>query len=209
MSSTFTRGNPLHAKVYDALCGYMERRGLLEWRRRLVGDLTGDILEIGAGTGRNFAHYPAEATVYGSEFDPVMLSAGIARARDARADVLPLLADGSRLPFADHVFDVVVIGLALCSIPDPVAAVGEIRRVLRADGRFRFLEHVRGDPGTKKARMQDRVNPFWRAFSGGCNCNRRSADLVANAGFDLDSLARFEFGLPHTAPHVLGEARLR
>ena len=208
MSSTFTRGNPLHARIYDAISGLQEKHGLLEWRRRLVGDLSGDVLEIGSGTGRNFAHYPVDATVYATEFDPVMFAAALPRAEGAGAGVVPLLADGMRLPFADGAFDVVVIGLALCSIPDPIAAVGEIRRVLKPGGRFRFLEHVRATPGSKRARMQDRVNPFWRAFSGGCNCNRRSADLVANSGLDLTMLVGFELGPPHVKPHVFGEARL-
>ena len=182
---------------------------MLEWRKRLVGDLSGHVLEIGSGTGRNFAHYPGDATVYASEFDPVMFVAALPRARSARASIVPVLADGMRLPFENGVFDTVVIGLALCSIPDPVAAVGEVRRVLKPGGRFRFLEHVRAAPGSKKARMQDRVNPFWRAFSGGCNCNRRSADLVANSGLDLGTLVQFEFGPPHVKPHVLGEATRR
>ena len=209
MKSTFTRGNPLHAKVYDAICAWEERRGLLERRLQLVGDLDGDVLEIGTGTGRNLPYYPAGAHVFASEFDPVMLRAAIPRANSARAVVFPLLADGMQLPFSEKRFDVVVIGLALCSIPNPVAAVSEVRRVLKPEGRFRFLEHVRDAPGTKRARMQDRINPLWRAFSGGCNCNRRSADLVANSGFEIDKLQQFAFGLPHIAPHVLGEASLR
>ena len=209
MSSTFTRGNPLHARLYDAICSWEEKQGLLDWRRNLVGGVTGDVLEIGAGTGRNFAYYPAAACVFASEFDPVMFRAAVPRARSAEAIVVPLLADGMRLPLADGSLDFVVIGLALCSIPNPIAAVSEVRRVLKPAGRFRFLEHVRDAPGTKRARMQDRVNPFWRFVSGGCNCNRRSTDLVANSGFEIASLERFELGLPHVAPHVLGEARLR
>ncbi len=209
MTSTFTRGYSFHAKLYDAICGWEERRGLLEWRHKLVGDVEGDVLEIGAGTGRNLPYYPAGARVFASEFDPVMFNAAAPRARAAQATILPLLADGMRLPFAQDSFDVVVIGLALCSIPNPVAAMAGVRRVLKPEGHFRFLEHVRDAPGSKRARMQDRVNPLWRAVSGGCNCNRRSADLVANSGFVIENLHEFAFGLPHIAPHVLGEARLR
>ena len=206
MSSTFTRGVSLHAKIYDALCGWEEKRGLLEWRKRLVGDLEGDVLEIGAGTGRNLRHYPATATVFASEYDPVMLRAAIPRAQRASAPSFLLLADAMKLPAPSGRFDAVVIGLALCSIPDPQAAVSEVRRVLKDDGRFRFLEPVRDSPGSRRARVQDAVNPVWRFVSGGCNCNRKSGELVASAGFDLRRLDEFELGLPHLKPHVLGEA---
>ena len=209
MTSAFTRGNPLVPKIYDALCGFEERRGLLEWRLRLVGDVSGEVLEIGAGTGRNLAHYPGNATVYATEFDPLMFGASLPRARVARATVVPLIADAQRLPFADESFDAVIVGLALCSIPDAARAVREVRRVLKPEGTFRFLEHVRDDVGTRRARLQDRVNPVWRFVIGGCNCNRRSADLVANSGFQISVLEKFLMGPSWIAPHVLGEAKLR
>jgi ubiquinone/menaquinone biosynthesis C-methylase UbiE len=209
VKSTFTRGNTLHAVAYDAVCGLLENRGLREWRRALVDGLEGNVLEIAAGTGLNLRHYPAEAQVFASELDPVMLARAIPRAERAAAEVDLLVADAAELPFAESSVDTVVIGLALCTIPEPVRALGEIRRVLRPRGRLRFVEHVRDEDGTLRARVQDAINPAWKFLSGGCNCNRRSVELVEASGFELEDLYRFNLGLVHTAPHVLGDAVLR
>ena len=206
MSSTFTRGNPLHARVYDFICGWEERHGLLEWRVQLVKGISGEVLEIGTGTGRNLRHYSKDARVYASEFDPVMLAAAAARAERSAADVDLLLGDAMRLPVKDASVDWVVIGLALCSIPRPERALREVKRVLRKRGQLRFVEHVRDDDGTRRARIQDAINPAWRFISGGCNCNRRTEDLVKEEGFDVTEIHRFKLGMAHVAPHVMGTA---
>lgn len=206
MTSTFTRGNPLHARVYDALCGWQEGRGLLEWRLQLVKGIAGDVLEIGTGTGRNLPHYGSGARVFASEFDPVMLSAARSRAVGSQAAVDLLLADAMRLPVRDASVDWVVIGLALCSIPDPERALREVRRVLRRGGHLRFVEHVRDDPDTRRARIQDLMNPVWRFLSGGCNCNRRTEDLIRSSGFEVTQVHQFRLGLSHIAPHIMGDA---
>jgi len=209
MPSTFTRGNPLHARIYDVVCGWCEARGLLEWRQRLVGDLTGPVVEIGAGTGLNLSHYPAGAEVLASDYDPVMLTRARPRAAEAAADVRLLVADAMRLPFADATVSTLVWGLLLCSVPDADAAVAEIRRVLAPGGRVRFVEHVRDDEGTPRAKVQDAVNPVWRALSGGCNCNRRTTERIERAGFTVRELHRFKIGRSHLAPHVMVEATVR
>lgn len=206
MSSTFTRGNPLHARVYDLLCGWEERRGLLEWRIQLVKGVSGDVLEIGTGTGRNLGHYSKNARVFASEFDPVMLAAAIPRARQSAATVDLFLGDAMRLPVKDASVDWVVIGLALCSIPRPELALREVKRVLRKRGQLRFVEHVRDDEGTRRARFQDAFNPAWRFISGGCNCNRRTEDLVKAEGFQVTEVHRFKLGMTHVAPHIMGTA---
>jgi ubiquinone/menaquinone biosynthesis C-methylase UbiE len=206
VSSTFTRGNPLHARLYDAICGWEERHGLYEWRLQLVEGISGDVLEIGTGTGRNLPHYAKGTRVFASEFDPVMLAAAISRATNAQAGVELLLADAMRLSVKDASVDWVVIGLALCSIPHPDRALGEVKRVLKKRGRLRFVEHVRDDPGTRRARVQDAINPAWRFISGGCNCNRRTEDLVKAEGFRVTEIHRFKLGMAHVAPHIMGEA---
>jgi ubiquinone/menaquinone biosynthesis C-methylase UbiE len=209
MASSFTRGLALHARIYDVVCGWEERHGLLEWRKTLVGDLTGDVVEIGAGTGLNLPHYPAGARVVASDYDPVMLSRAVPRARSAPADVTLLVADAMVLPFAEGSADMVVIGFMLCSVPDPDRALAEVRRVLKPGGRLRFAEHVRARDGTVLARVQDVINPVWRVVSGGCNANRRTLDRARAAGFEVDRLHEFELGLPHIKPHVFVEASLR
>ena len=206
MGNTFTRGLTLHARLYDVVCGWEEARGLLEWRRKLVGDITGEVLEIGTGTGRNLPYYPAGARVLASEFDPVMLARAPQRAVGAAADVTFMLADAMKLPLRAASVDTVVIGLALCSIPDPRTALEEAKRVLRPGGTLRFVEHVRDDDGTFRARVQDALNPAWRFVSGGCNCNRRTEELVGRSGFRLVDVDRFKVGFPLLAPHVHGRA---
>jgi ubiquinone/menaquinone biosynthesis C-methylase UbiE len=208
MGSTYTRGFALHARIYDAICGWEERHGLLERRRALVRGLSGDVLEIAAGTGRNFPHYTPEVRLYASEFDPVMLSRAVPRAAESPAQVSLLVADAMRLPVPDASVDAVVIGLALCSIPRPELALYEVRRVLKAEGVLRFVEHVRDEEGTRRAKVQDAINPAWRFVSGGCNCNRRTEELVRDSGFRIVEIDRFKLGMAHVAPHVLAEARL-
>ena len=210
MTSTFTGGSAFRARLYDRICALEEKRGLLGWRRQLVGGLTGDVVELGAGTGLNFSHYPADARVLASDRDPVMLARAIERGRDAAADVTLFVADAQgRIPLKDDSTDLVVTGLVMCSIPKPAVALEEVARLLRPGGTFRFMEHVRAPDGSFRGRFQDAVNPVWRRISGGCNCNRRTVETVEGAGFEVKSLQPFKLGPSHVAPHVLVEAVLR
>ncbi len=207
MSPTFSRGSALRASAYDRVCGWVERRGLLELRRGLVAGLEGDVVELGAGTGLTLPFYPPAARVVATEYDPIMLDRAVERARSAHASVSLAVADAMRLPLADDSVDTVVICLMLCSVPDPRATLCEIRRVLRAGGRLRCVEHVRAPDGTRLARVQDRVNPLWRRFSGGCNANRRTAETIEEVGFGIERVERRNLHAFHVSPHVLVEAR--
>jgi ubiquinone/menaquinone biosynthesis C-methylase UbiE len=207
MASTFTRGRSSRARIYDVVCGWQERGGLLEWRRTLVSDLGGEVVELGAGTGRNLPFYPSAARVFASDRDPLMLDRAVDRARRAEAKVTLFLADAQRLPFPDRSVDTVVIGLMLCSVPDFAQTVAEVRRILRPAGRLRFVEHIRDPRDGLLARSQDLVNPAWRAISGGCNMNRRSLEWVEGAGFTVRERHFFKAGaLPLLAPHVMVDA---
>jgi ubiquinone/menaquinone biosynthesis C-methylase UbiE len=210
MTSTFTGGRAFRARLYDRICSFEEKRGLLGWRRQLVGGLSGDVVELGAGTGLNFAHYPPDAHVLASDRDMAMLERAIGRAKDASAHVTVFVADAQgRIPLKDDSVDLVVHSLVLCSTPKPDLALAEIARILRPGGTFRFMEHVRAGEGTFRGRFQDAVNPVWRRVSGGCNCNRRTVETVEAAGFEVRSMQPFKLGPPHVAPHVLVEAVLR
>jgi len=199
---------PLHARVYDLVCGHMENIGLLQWRKALVGDLTGTIVEIGCGTGKNLPLYGPEATVFASDFDPVMLQRAVIRAEESLAEVHLFVADAMRLPVPDDSVDTLVVGLMFCSVPNPDLAIAEVKRVLRPGGALRFVEHVRDAEGTLRARVQDVVNPAWKLVSGGCNANRRTAERIEGHGFNIENLYRFQLGHTHIAPHVMVEARL-
>ncbi|HEX2050416.1 MAG TPA: class I SAM-dependent methyltransferase [Actinomycetota bacterium] len=203
---SFSRGGPLRGLVYDAVCTAVNGRGLREWRRTLVHGLAGDVVEIGGGTGLNLPHYGAGARVVASDADPVMLARARPQAAASLAAVRLVVADAQALPLRDACADAAVVGLMLCSVPDPERVLAEVRRVLRPGGVVRFMEHVRAPDGTLRARLQDALNPAWRAVSGGCNANRRSVEAIRAAGFDVRWTHELGVGLPHLRPIVVGEA---
>ena len=182
----------------------VEKAGLRDRRRALLDGVTGDVLEIGAGSGLNIDHYPpgvqlvlAEPDLHSRERLETRLAS---RGRDARV----ISARAEELPFADASFDTVVSTLVLCSVKDPDAALREVRRVLRPSGHLLLLEHVRGHGA--RAALQEIVAPISRLLLS-CAPNRRTADLVRAAGFDLTE-EPFELrGAPAwTRPAVQGAA---
>ena len=179
------------AAVYDRMGAASERAGLAAQRRNLLAGARGRVLEVGAGTGLNLEHYPDgidELVLV--EPEPAMVRKLKQRLRDLGREARIVEADGEALPFPDGSFDVVVCTLVLCSVDDPMRALAELRRVLRPDGSFLFLEHVRSDQ-PRTARLQDRINPAWRFVTNGCNCNRRTLSLIESA-FSLDEVERGE-----------------
>jgi ubiquinone/menaquinone biosynthesis C-methylase UbiE len=160
-------------------------------RRRALATARAEVLEIGFGTGLNLPHYPPAVThltiLDTSAYVPERVAARIAA---APFPVMMTLLDAERLPFEDGRFDTVTSTWTLCSIPDAAAALREIRRVLRPDGRFLFLEHgLSEDPSVQ--RWQHLWNPIQRRIACGCNVDRRIDDLVAASGMVATELARF------------------
>ena len=169
------------AVVYDPFLWLGERRGMRDRRRRLLSDATGRVLEIGAGTGLNLEHYPSTVTeLVLSEPESLMRRRLARRVRRGARPVRVKDASAEALPFPDASFDTVVSTLVLCTVPDPVAALSEVRRVLRPGGRLLFCEHVRADSPTM-ARWQGRLASPWAAFAQGCRCDRPLKALVAAA----------------------------
>jgi SAM-dependent methyltransferase len=197
----------LYARGYDWFTDRADRLGAAEHRRRLVEDAKGEVLEIGAGTGKNLPLYRTATRVVALEPDPAMR----ARARDAagraRVPVEVVEGDAMALPFPDGSFDTVVSSLVQCTVPDPPRALAEARRVLRPGGTLRFYEHVRSaDP--RLVRWQDRLERPWGFFGGGCHPNRDTAAALRRAGFELEELDRYPMpGIPLLRPHIAGVAR--
>ena len=194
------------------------RGHLLDWSMRQVNELRpeslaearGEVLDVGFGTGLNLAFYPEGVSrVVGIEPNPVVgLRAVEERIRAARFPVEQheLRADGE-LPFDSGRFDCVVTTWTLCSIPDPLGALREIRRVLKPSGTYLFVEHGRA-PRDGLARWQDRLNPLWRPLAGGCNMNRSIDALVERGGFEILRLERFQHKGPALLAHMYrGSAR--
>jgi ubiquinone/menaquinone biosynthesis C-methylase UbiE len=193
-------------RFYDFLSGALDRKGFGERRDRLVAELEGDVLEVGAGTGLNIARYRRASRVVALEPDETY--ARRLRRRAAAASV-PVEVVGGRaesLPFPDGSFDHVVTSLSLCSVTDLDQALGEIRRVLRPGGSLRFLEHVRGMG--RVATWQDRLTPLQRRVADGCHLNRDTERAIVRAGFRVDELEHFELpaGHPLVKPSVQGIA---
>ena len=169
----------------------MSSRLLHAPRERTLAPAHGRILEIGFGTGRNLTHYPP--TVRRIEaIDPDLDLDRLSMPRIAHAaievDFHHLNAE--HLPFEDERFDTVVSTFTLCSIPDVVHALGEVRRVLKRGGQFLFLEHGRA-PDARVVRWQDRLNRTWMPLAGGCHLNRPVRELVADAGLTLQPLQQY------------------
>jgi len=195
------------AAAYDPFFWLAERAGLAERRRALVARAHGRVLEIGAGTGLNAAHYPDGLDLTLSEPDEAMAARLRARLAALQRPAEVVLAGADALPFAAGSFDTVVSTLVLCTVPDPDVALQEIARVLRPGGQLLFLEHVRSD-SSRWARWQDRLNGPWRAFAEGCNCNRRTLDTVARSSLDLGPVERAPMRamVPLIRPLAVGSA---
>jgi ubiquinone/menaquinone biosynthesis C-methylase UbiE len=175
------------ALTYDHQMATTEKAGLRASRERLLAGLTGDVLEIGAGTGANLTRYgPAVASLTLTEPQPPMLRRLERTAREHHPSARVLRAPAEDLPFDDHTFDVAVSTLVLCGVDDQPRALRELRRVLRPGGLLVFIEHVRADDaGT--ARLQDRMNWLNRLVVC-CDCNRPTLDSIKAAGFTLTQL---------------------
>lgn len=162
-------------------------------RPETIAEAEGEVLEVGFGTGLNLAYYgPAVKTLVG--LDPLDVSdVASVQARIGAASFpierRALRADGG-LPFDAGRFDTIVTTWTLCSIPEVDRALREMRRVLKADGRYVFIEHGRAEADST-AKWQDRVNPLWNRMCDGCNINRKIDRLVEDGGFELDRLERF------------------
>jgi len=180
----------------------------MQYRRRALADARGDVLEIGFGTGLNLECYPA-AVERLTITDPAKLLPRRVAKRIAAATmpVEEAFLDAEHLPFGIERFDTVVSTWTLCTIPDAVRALQEIRRVLKPNGRLLFLEHGRSG-NEVVARKQDRWNGVQRVVGLGCNLNRPIDKLVMSAGLTIRSLDRFQ--MPRTpkigAEHYLGVA---
>jgi len=168
------------ALVYDPFLSLAERRGMREQRRALLRDARGRVLEIGAGTGLNVQHYPADlAELILTEPDASMRRRLVRRA-DGRATVVTAAADA--LPVDDASLDTVVSTFVLCTVESPEAALREIRRVLRPDGQLLLIEHVRSDVRWR-AFLQRVLRKPWSSFARGCRCDQPTAELLRVAGF--------------------------
>lgn len=176
----------MFAAIYDPLLGPTEKKWLGAQRRRLLEQASGEVLEIGGGTGTNLAHYGrVDRLVVTEPYEPMRRRLEAKARKDGRTVVVDG-APAERLGFPDASFDTVVSTLVLCTVQDPRAALAEVRRVLRPSGRLLFLEHVRGEG--RRGRVQDMATPVWRALAGGCHPNRDTVSAIREQGLRIDEV---------------------
>ncbi len=175
-------------RVLDLACSAPPMKKL---RNRYVSVARGKVLEMGIGSGLNLKYYGSEVQSI-TGVDPALELTNIAQKRvmeiDKPVDIIGV--SGEQIPCADDMFDSVVCTWTLCSIPNPQAAVQEMRRILKPDGKIIFVEHGLADD-QRVAKWQRRVEPFWKPVAGGCHLTRRADTLLKENGFSLD---QFESG---------------
>lgn len=175
-------------------------------KRRLIGSLAGDVLEIGAGSGANLPYYDAGVRLTAVEPNAAAhpyLRDGAA----ARGIPLTILAGTAEaLPVPDRSQDAVVGTLVLCTVRDPARALAEVRRVLRPGGCYVYLEHVAAERGSARRRRQRMIRPIWRWLADGCEPDRETASRIAAAGFRKVEMERFLLPYPIVGPHIAGRA---
>ena len=186
----------------------MSQQQLLPYRRNVIGAAEGRVLEIGVGSGLNFALYGAAVrSVIGLEPSVELLRMARGRARAAPVAVTLLDASAEAIPLDAGSIDTVLTTWTLCTIPDALRALSEMRRVLKPSGALLFVEHGRA-PEVGVARWQDRIDPLWSRLAGGCHLNRKMDDLVAAAGFRIEGLQNSRLPGPRTHTYLYeGRAR--
>jgi ubiquinone/menaquinone biosynthesis C-methylase UbiE len=207
----------VHHPVFARLWSLMSRHEPGEIRRHrdeLLAGLSGRVIEVGAGAGSNFAHYPASVeAVLAVEPEPYLRRQ--ARAAAARVPIRIEVIEGvaDRLPAGDASFDGAVASLVLCSVPDQARALAELQRVLRPGGELRFYDHVRSDRRWVAYTQRAVDKLFWPRAFGGCHTARDTPAAIAAAGFEVERLRRMSVGpvavASPVALHVIGRARRR
>jgi ubiquinone/menaquinone biosynthesis C-methylase UbiE len=183
-------------RLYDSFMSPLEKRPVFQnTRKQLVVQASGDILEIGAGTGINFPFYTSNARhVLATDPDPEMLKRMTQKKDLCAVPIDVQTANAESLPFSASAFDTVVATLVFCSISKPQRAIEELYRVLRPGGQLLLFEHVRMDhPALHKA--QDLLTPLWKHLCDGCHLNRDTLSLINNSSFSVDQVIPIYKGL--------------
>ncbi|MEX0621335.1 MAG: class I SAM-dependent methyltransferase [Solirubrobacterales bacterium] len=203
-------GSGLSARLYDPFLWWGEKSGLSERRDRLLEAATGEVLEIGAGTGLNLAHYPGGLSrLVLTEPEEHKAALLLKKAANLDLEAEFVRASAEALPFEDDSFDTIVATLVFCTVGEPEQGIAELRRVLRPGGSWLFIEHIRSDRPAI-GRLQDRIRRPWASIADGCQCNRRTIEMIEAGGFnvELKSVADKALMPPVARPIVTGIARL-
>lgn len=161
----------------------MRQKVLGPYRSRAVAGAFGRVLEVGIGSGRNLAFYPREATeIIGVDPSAELLRMAEREARRTQRHVQLIERSAEEIPLDDQAADTAVVSWSLCTVPDPIAALREVRRILKPSGQLFFVEHG-WSPEPKVQAWQNRLTPIWRRCAGGCHLNRKVDRIIREAGF--------------------------
>jgi ubiquinone/menaquinone biosynthesis C-methylase UbiE len=200
-----SHSHPIFARFYERFSHGAETRGQGDHRKRMLAGLQGRVVEIGAGNGLNFEHYPPAVTeVVAVEPEPYLRERAAERASEASVPVTVVDGHADALPVADGSVDAAITSLVLCSVPDQATALAEVRRVLKPGGELRFYEHVISRRPGKAAFQRAFTKTVWKRIAGGCHMDRDTGAAIEAAGFAVEQLDRVPFqGLAH----IVGVAR--
>jgi ubiquinone/menaquinone biosynthesis C-methylase UbiE len=205
--------HPVFARIYTRVAEMSERRGGAAHRRKLLAGLRGRVVEVGAGSGANFQHYPTSVSeVIAVEPERYLRERAESAAARASVSVSVAPGDSDRLPGEAESFDAGVVALVLCTVPDQQRALAELYRVIRPGGELRFYEHVVSETAWEARFQRLADTTLWPRLAGGCHLARDTGVAIERAGFQIETFERFRFSpaafLP-ADPHILGVARRR
>jgi ubiquinone/menaquinone biosynthesis C-methylase UbiE len=207
--SSETVKHPLFARGYAWLAKKEDKAGNVDNRRELLAGLKGTVVEVGAGIGSNFEHYPETLTeVIAVEPEPYLRKKAEEAAANAPVPVRVVDGVADALPLEDASVDAGIASLVLCSVPDQATALAELHRVIKPDGELRFFEHVVSNRRSRRGIQRFLDATFYPRLAGGCHLTRDTRAAIEDAGFIVQRSRRFSFpdgnfGLPH----ILGSAR--
>ena len=187
------------AELYDTLMLRSDSAGFADERRRLVAEISGNVVELGCGTGLMFPYYSESVKLLAIDLDQEFLARAHERARSAVARIEVRQASAEAIPAAEHSQDAVVVSLLLCSVENIERVLGEALRVLKPGGKLALIEHVRSD-GAVAGPLMDVLDPVWLYLNRqGCHMNRRPLTRLRQCGFVVEQVVPFQVfsaGLP-------------
>lgn len=201
----------LMAKFYDTAMKHTEKLCLSNWRSELLGQIHGDILEIGSGTGVNLKYYPDTINrLVLSEPNANMRHYLNQRIEESGINNISIAHNQAEsIDFPDESFDYIVSTLVLCSVTDQLNCLTELKRLLRPNGKLIFIEHVAAEDHSRILKWQKRINPFWKIMAGNCHLTRNTESVIKQAGFNTIQVEKtFLLGAPRlVAPIIKGIAQ--
>jgi ubiquinone/menaquinone biosynthesis C-methylase UbiE len=201
--------HPLFARGYAWLAKREDKAGNFDNRKELLAGLSGRVVEVGSGTGSNFAHYPAAVTeVIAVEPEPYLRAKSEQAAASAPVPVTVVEGVADALPVEDASVDAGVASLVLCSVPDQDVALRELHRVIKPGGELRFYEHVLSNRESRRRVQRFMDKTFYPHLAGNCHLTRDTRAAIERNGFIVQRSRRFPFPPgPLGLPHILGSAR--